>query len=104
MLNLSNKSSFFFDCLPSYDNGHLDVGNGHSIYFEQYGNPKGNPILFLQGGPGAGFSNSHKSFFDPNVFRVIFFDQRGAGKSLPLAELNENNTNELVKDIEKLRK
>ena len=61
-INLSNKSSFFFDCLPSYDNGYLDVGNGHSIYFEQYGNPKGIPILFLHGGPGAGFSKSHKSF------------------------------------------
>ena len=47
MLNLSNKPNFFFDCLPSYDNGHLDVGNEHKIYFEQYGNPKGIPILFL---------------------------------------------------------
>ena len=72
MLNLNNKSNFFFDCLPSYDNGHLEVGNGHSIYFEQYGNPKGIPILFLHGGPGAGFSNSHKRFFDSNIFRVIF--------------------------------
>ena len=72
MLNLSNKSSFFFECLPSYENGYLKVGNNHSIYFEQYGNPKGIPILFLHGGPGAGFSNAHKSFFDPKIFRVVF--------------------------------
>ena len=104
MLNLNNKSNFFFDCLPSYDMGHLDVGNGHSIYFEQYGNPKGIPILFLHGGPGAGFSNSHKSFFDPNIFRVIFFDQRGSGKSIPYAEINYNNTQLLISDIEDLRK
>ena len=69
----SNKTYFFFDCLPSYDSGYLEVGNGHSIYFEQYGNPEGIPIIFLHGGPGAGFSNSHKSFFDPKIFRVVFF-------------------------------
>ena len=103
MLNLNNTSKFFFDCLPSYDNDYLIVGNGHSIYYEQYGNPKGIPILFLHGGPGAGFSNSHKSFFDPNIFRVIFFDQRGSGKSIPYAETNHNNTQLLVLDIENLR-
>lgn len=104
MLNSNNKSSFFFDCLPSYDNGYLEVGNGHSIYFEQYGSSKGIPLLFLHGGPGAGFSNSHKCFFDPNVFRVIFFDQRGAGKSIPYAETNYNNTQLLISDIEDLRR
>ncbi len=103
MLNLNNKTNFFFDCLPSYDSGYLEVGNGHSIYFEQYGKPEGIPILFLHGGPGAGFSNSHKSFFDPNIFRVIFFDQRGSGKSLPYAETNYNNTQLLISDIENLR-
>ncbi len=103
MLNLNNTSNFFFDCLPSYDNDYLKVGNGHSIYYEQYGNPNGIPILFLHGGPGAGFSNSHKSFFDPNIFRVIFFDQRGSGKSIPYAETNHNNTQLLVSDIENLR-
>ena len=72
MLNFDKKADFFFNCHPSYENNFLDVGNGHSIYYEQYGNPKGIPILFLHGGPGAGFSNSHKSFFDPNIFRVIF--------------------------------
>ena len=104
MLNLNNKSNFFFDCLPSYENNYIEVGNGHSLYFEQYGNPKGIPILFLHGGPGAGFSNSHKSFFDSKVFRVIFFDQRGSGKSIPYAETNNNNTQLLISDIESLRK
>ena len=103
MLNLNSKFNFF-DCLPSYDSNYLKVGNGHSIYFEQYGNPKGIPILFLHGGPGAGFSNSHKSFFDPKIFRVIFFDQRGSGKSLPYAETKYNNTQLLIADIENLRK
>ena len=103
MLNLNKKSNFFFDCLPSYDINYLKVSDGHSIYFEQYGNPKGIPILFLHGGPGAGFSNSHKSFFDPKIFRVIFFDQRGSGKSIPYAETNYNNTQLLISDIENLR-
>ena len=103
MLNLKNKSNLFFDCLSSYDSDYLKVSNGHRIYYEQYGNPKGIPILFLHGGPGAGFSNSHKSFFDPNIFRVIFFDQRGSGKSIPYAETNYNNTQLLVADIESLR-
>ena len=103
MLNLNNKSKFFFDCLPSYDKNYLDVGNGHLIYYEQYGNPKGIPILFLHGGPGAGFANSHKSFFDPNIYRVIFFDQRGSGRSTPYAETNYNNTQLLILDIENLR-
>ena len=104
MLNLNNKSNFFFDCLPSYETNYIKVGYGHSLYFEQYGNPKGIPILFLHGGPGAGFSNSHKSFFNPEVFRVIFFDQRGSGKSIPYAETNNNNTQLLISDIESLRK
>ena len=103
MLNLNSKSNFF-DCLPSYDSNYLEVGNGHSIYFEQYGNPEGIPILFLHGGPGAGFSNSHKGFFDPKIFRVVFFDQRGSGKSSPYAETKHNNTQFLISDIENLRK
>ena len=103
MLNIKNKSNFFFDCLPSYDSSFLKVSNGHALYYEQYGNPNGIPILFLHGGPGAGFSNSHKGFFDPNIFRVIFFDQRGSGKSTPYAETNYNNTQLLISDIENLR-
>jgi len=103
MLTLKQQSNFF-KCLPSYDFGYLEVGDGHKIYYEQYGNPKGIPILFLHGGPGAGFSNSHKSFFDPKAFRVVFFDQRGSGRSVPYAEIKNNNTDSLILDIDKLRK
>ena len=103
MLNLQRKSDLFFEAISSYYNGYLDVGDGHKIYYEQYGNPNGKPVLFLHGGPGAGFSNSHKGFFDPKLFRVIFFDQRGSGKSIPYAEIDNNNTKALLSDIECLR-
>ena len=66
-------------------------------------NPCGVPVLFLHGGPGAGIAPIHRRFFDPNFYRVILFDQRGAGKSRPRAEIRENTTQDLVSDIEKLR-
>ena len=103
MLTIKHKLSFLFDCLPSFQEGYLNLENDHKIYYEQYGNPNGKPILFLHGGPGAGFSNSHKAFFDPKIFRVIFFDQRGSGKSVPYAETDNNNTQSLITDIESLR-
>ena len=103
MLNIKQKAKTFFESLPSYNDGYLEVGGGHSIYYEEYGNPNGKPILFLHGGPGAGFSNSHKGFFDPKIFRVVFFDQRGSGKSIPYAEIKNNDTDLLLSDIEALR-
>ncbi len=103
MLKIKKKTTDFFECLPSYEQNYFKVDHDHQIYFEQYGNPNGKPILFLHGGPGAGFSASHKSFFNPKIFRVIFFDQRGAGKSIPFAETKNNNTKNLINDIEKLR-
>ena len=84
--------------------GHLDVGDGHKIYFEDWGNPKAFPIMHLHGGPGAGFSESHKQIYSPKKHRVIFHDQRGSGKSLPFASVKNNTTQHLVSDIEKLRK
>ena len=72
MLTIKQKSTFLFDCLPSFQEGYLDVGNGHKIYYEQYGNPNGKAVLFLHGGPGACFSSFYKAFFDPKIFRVIF--------------------------------
>ena len=104
MLTFKHKPNFFFAQLPSYENGFLDVGNGHKIYYEQYGNPNGKIVLFLHGGPGAGFSRAHKSFFDPKIFRVIFLDQRGSGKSIPYGQTENNNTEALISDIEVLRK
>jgi len=87
----------------AFNKGHLEVSNIHKIYYEEFGNPSGMPVLFLHGGPGAGFSFFHRKLFDIKKHRVIFFDQRGSGRSLPPAELRDNNTSELVKDIEKLR-
>jgi len=89
--------------IAPYGHGMLDVGDGHSIYWEQSGNPSGVPVLFLHGGPGAGTTPGHRRFFDPAHYRIILFDQRGAGKSKPFASLDKNTTVHLVGDIEKLR-
>jgi proline iminopeptidase len=83
--------------------GHLDVGDGHKIYWEDWGNPDAAPIMHLHGGPGSGFSDSHKLLYDPAVNRVIFHDQRGSGKSLPFASVKANTTQDLIEDIERLR-
>lgn len=83
--------------------GMLAVDELHTIYWEEVGNPDGIPVLFLHGGPGAGLSPQHRRFFDPSAYRVILFDQRGAGKSTPLGEWRNNTTQLLIDDIERLR-
>jgi len=84
--------------------GFLDVGDGHTIYWEDWGNRQvDTPIFFLHGGPGAGFKEKHKTRFDPQSQRVIFHDQRGAGKSVPFAGLTNNTTSDLVSDMNLLR-
>jgi proline iminopeptidase len=83
--------------------GMLAVDALHTLYWEEVGNPDGIPVLFLHGGPGAGLSPQHRRFFDPQVYRVILFDQRGAGKSTPLGEWRNNTTQLLIDDIERLR-
>ncbi len=83
--------------------GFLQVSPEHSLYYEESGNPNGKPVVFLHGGPGAGTDPSHRCFFDPSAYRIILFDQRGAGKSLPHANLTDNTTWDLVADIEKIR-
>ncbi|GAQ81262.1 proline iminopeptidase [Klebsormidium nitens] len=88
----------------SHKQGHLKVSNLHTIYYEVFGNPKGRPAVFLHGGPGAGCTANHSRFFDPEHYRIVLFDQRGCGKSTPRGCLEENNTWELVEDLEKLRK
>ncbi|CAL1352962.1 unnamed protein product [Linum trigynum] len=89
--------------LDPYDSGFLKVSDLHSIYYEQSGNPSGHPVVFLHGGPGGGTAPSNRRFFDPEFYRIILFDQRGAGKSVPHACLEHNTTWDLVSDIEKLR-
>ena len=89
--------------IEPYDHGMLPVGSGHSLYWEQSGNPNGEPVIFLHGGPGAGTTPNHRRFFDPVHYRIILFDQRGAGRSTPYANITDNTTNHLIADIEMLR-
>ena len=81
----------------------LAVSSRHTLYFEQCGNPKGAPVLFVHGGPGAGCSTMDRRFFDPRALRVVLVDQRGAGRSTPLGELAENTIDDLVADFERIR-
>ncbi|MEW9615862.1 prolyl aminopeptidase [Shinella sp. S4-D37] len=89
--------------IEPYASGHLDVGDGHSIYWERAGTPGAKPAVFLHGGPGGGFSPDHRRLFDPALYDVTLFDQRGCGKSTPHAALEANTTWHLVSDIERLR-
>lgn len=92
-----------YPSIDPYNTGFLEVGEGHIIYWEESGNPNGQPILFLHGGPGLGTEPHNRSFFNPAFYRIILFDQRGCGKSLPFACLENNTTWDLVQDIEHLR-
>ena len=82
----------------------LKVSALHTIHVEESGNPNGSPVIFLHGGPGGGIEPIYRQYFDPKKWRIIIFDQRGCGKSIPHAELRENTTWDLVDDIEKIRK
>jgi proline iminopeptidase len=84
--------------------GYLEPDSLHRIYWEECGNPDGTPVLFLHGGPGSGTSPLQRRYFDPAYYRIILFDQRGAGKSTPYASLADNTTPHLIADIEQLRK
>ena len=92
-----------FPEIEPYDSGHLRVDSVHSVYFEQCGNPEGKPAIFVHGGPGGGSSSVHRRFWDPAVYRIILFDQRGCGRSTPHAELRNNTTWDLVEDMERIR-
>lgn len=93
----------FYPEIDVNQSGMLKVSDIHTLYWEDCGNPKGQPILFLHGGPGGGIDPAYRRFFDPQAYRIILFDQRGSGKSTPCAELKENTTWDLVADIEKIR-
>ena len=92
-----------FPEIGPFETGFLPLAGGHIMYWEQVGNPLGFPVLFLHGGPGAGAGAVHRRFFDPTFWRTVIFDQRGAGRSRPLGELENNTTAHLVDDIEALR-
>lgn len=81
----------------------IAVSSLHTLYLEEHGNPAGIPVVFLHGGPGAGFKPEHLHTFDPDAFRIVVFDQRGAGRSTPLAELHDNTTPSLIDDLEHIR-
>src|SRR6187397_3322070 len=83
--------------------GRLRVSDLHELYWEESGNPKGKPVVFLHGGPGGGTDPKMRRFFNPKRYRIVLFDQRGSGKSRPSASLVDNTTWHLVADIEALR-
>jgi len=89
--------------IEPFETGRLRVSDEHELYYEQSGNPRGKPVVFLHGGPGGGTEPKQRRFFDPAAYRVVLFDQRGCGKSTPRASLIDNTTWHLVSDIEALR-
>ena len=97
-----------YPTIEPYAHGMLDVGDGHCVYWETCGNPDGKPVVFLHGGPGGGCAPDHRRYFDPERYRIVLFDQRGCGRSVPHAsapdaDLSSNTTWHLVADIERLR-
>lgn len=95
--------SELFPPIDPFQTGFLPVDEIHTLYWEQSGNPRGVPVLFLHGGPGAGASPTHRRFFDPSYYRIVIVDQRGAGRSTPLGDVRRNSTDLLVQDAERLR-
>lgn len=89
--------------IAPYADGYLQVSELHRIYYAEYGNPAGRPVVFLHGGPGGGCQPSYARYFDPQKWRIVLFDQRGCGNSTPFAELRDNTTWDLVADIERIR-
>jgi proline iminopeptidase len=104
MKNDSSAEPPLFPPIEPYRNGMLPVDDLHTLYWEECGNQNGVPVLFLHGGPGGGLSPKHRRFFDPAHYRIVLFDQRGAGKSTPLGEYRNNTTQLLIDDIERIRR
>jgi proline iminopeptidase len=93
-----------YPAIEPYAQGMLDVGDGHQIYYEQCGNPRGKPVAIIHGGPGGGANITMRRFHDPQRYRIVLFDQRGCGRSRPHASLEANTTWHLVSDMERLRR
>ena len=92
-----------YPAIEPYKHGFLDTGDGHQVYWELCGNPQGKPVAFLHGGPGAGCSPQHRQLFNPERYHILLFDQRGCGRSTPTACLENNTTDALIADMERLR-
>ncbi|PTR04767.1 prolyl aminopeptidase [Nitrosomonas nitrosa] len=97
-----NRTELYPAIEPTH-HGMLPLDARHTLYWEQSGNANGIPVLFLHGGPGAGSTPNHRRFFDPAYYRIVIYDQRGAGRSTPLGEIQDNTTPHLIQDIETLR-
>lgn len=94
---------YLYPAIEPHETGFLEVTGGHTLAYEVSGNPDGQPVVFLHGGPGVGCVPDHRRFFDPKAYRIVLFDQRGAGRSFPNASIDNNTTQDLVEDIEALR-
>lgn len=103
-MTASCVDDILFAPIEPFRTGLLAVDALHTLYWEESGNPRGVPVLFLHGGPGSGTSPRHRRFFDPAHYRIVMFDQRGAGKSTPLGTFQDNTTPLLIDDIEQLRR
>ena len=102
-MNSKTERRKLYPAIEPNHTGYLKVGGGHELYYEESGNPHGKPAIFLHGGPGGGCMDRMRRFFNPEVYRIVLFDQRGSGKSRPHASLENNTTWDLVDDIEILR-
>ena len=99
-----SRDAFLYPALAANRSGRLKLDAVHTMYWEESGNPRGVPVVFLHGGPGGGSSPDHRRFYDPAYYRIVLYDQRGAGQSTPPADLRDNTTPHLIADIERLRR
>lgn len=100
----SDAPADLFPAIEPTRHGMLEVDARHALYWEEAGNPDGIPVIFVHGGPGAGASPVHRRFFDPKAYRILVFDQRGAGRSTPYGDITDNTTDHLIADMEALRR
>ena len=103
MPHMTSSRLTLYPEIEPYESGRIDVGDGHRLYWERCGTPGAKPVVFLHGGPGTGCSPDHRRQFDPQLYDILLFDQRGSGRSTPHASLEANTTWHLVDDIERLR-